>query len=89
MKRVNDPPREIGDCLIIKNHQNFMIFGPSPIQIYKKDSLFRFQNELSERPSVIIGGPPISLMGSLTRFIVAYNIHINKTSLELKNNTAR
>ena len=76
MNRVNDPPREIGDGLIIKNHQNFMIFGPSPHRIYMKDSLFRFQNELSDRPSVIIDRPPISLMGSLTRFIVAYNIHI-------------
>ena len=76
MNRVNDPPREIGDGLIIKNHQNFMIFGPSPIQIYNKDSLFRFQNELSDRPSVIIKMLPISLIGSLPRLKVAYNTHI-------------
>ena len=53
-----------------------MIFEPCPIQIYMKDSLFFLQNELSDRPSVRIKMLPISLMGSLTRFIVAYNIHI-------------
>ena len=81
MNRLNDPPREIGDCLIFKNHQiynkdSLFNFGQSPIQIYNKDSLFRFQNELPDRPSVIIKMLPISLTGSLTRFIVAYNIHI-------------
>ena len=31
-----------------------MIFEPCPIQIYKKDSLFYFQNELSDAPSLRI-----------------------------------
>ena len=53
-----------------------MIFEPCPIQIYKKDSLFYFQNELSDAPSLRIKMLPISLMGSLPRLKVAYNIHI-------------